>query len=192
MTKDIKISEEKAASPKRESATLEYLNNYTKYSNWHKKVGYLKKETESLGKLGEHPILVISAFLLKCQVIEFELKQLISSLDLEIAINLRFMNSELKRKIRTPNNFEDYTLGKIVSTFCEFDGIVDEQLRRDVTNLNKKRNKFTHHLFSPETDVNQVIEDAKGSLALADKIISGLQKLNEKLNQRFKNEEKTG
>lgn len=185
LIENTKTSKKDAASPKKESATTEYMRNYTMYSNWHKKIGFLEKEINTLGKLDKYPIFVISAFLLKCQVIEFRLKQIILPLDLEIATSLRFMNSELKRRIRAPKDFEGDTLGKVVSVFCEFDGIVDEQVRSDTINLNNKRNQFTHHLFSPETDVNQIIKDARDSLVLADRVIFELQELNTKLNQKF-------
>ena len=100
------------------------------------------------------------------------------------------MNSEVKRIIRTPRDFEDYTLGRVVSVICEFDGIISEQLKNDLSSLNGKRKQFVHHLFSIKTDAKQIIEDAKNGFKLADKIISEIKKIDEELTLKYKNDKK--
>ena len=70
--------------------------------DWFVKIKFLKDQIEKLEQLKDLVIISIAAFLLKCQIIEFELGQVVFSLDshLHSQSRSRFIN----RRVRTPRD----------------------------------------------------------------------------------------
>ena len=172
--------------------------------NWLVKIRILKDQIEKLEKLKDFPIIAIATFLLKCQIIEFELKQIISSLDL----HLYFQNRSrlFRKKIRTPRDLDDLTLGKLVREIKQFirpssipftnkisiatgkqaRGDLSEELKINLDLLVEKRNEFNHKLFSQGKDVKKISEEAKKGLEVANQTLI----LFELLQKEIKNYEK--
>ncbi|PIR91493.1 hypothetical protein COU02_00185 [bacterium (Candidatus Gribaldobacteria) CG10_big_fil_rev_8_21_14_0_10_37_46] len=148
---------------------------------WWAKIGFLKNQISKLEQLKDFPVFAVAAFLLKCQIIEFELKQIISSLDLHLYFQTE--SKHFKKRVRTPKDLDDLTLGKLVNAFNQFirpsDPIVSIKLKDDKKDSQKdilnelkdildevvvKRNEFTHRLFSPGKDIQILIKEAESGI----------------------------
>ncbi len=152
------------------------MKNLTKsMGNWLFKIDFLKEEIDKLGKLENWPIISISTFLLKCQVIEFELKHLIYAFDFHL--DLKNSSDSIKRHIRTPNELNDLTLGQSIRIFSEFEAIAIDKLKNQLKSIVTLRNDFTHHLFSQKGNIKELIEDAKRGIVIANSILSKLKEL---------------
>lgn len=167
---------------KKNDDLIGYLN---RLQTWRVKVDLLKDQINKLAKLKDFPIFCIAAFLLKSQIVEFELKEMFISLDLEVAIKLRISNSDLTREIRDPSDFDNKTLGQTITCFCEYKGMVTEKLKKQLQDLNALRNKFTHHMFDAKTDIRTLTDDAEKGLALANVILDQLNTLSLKLKEKW-------
>ena len=101
---------------------------------WWAKIGFLKNQISKLEQLKDFPVFAVAAFLLKCQIIEFELKQIISSLDLHLYFQTE--SKHFKKRVRTPKDLDDLTLGKLVNAFNQFirpsDPIVSIKLKETI------------------------------------------------------------
>jgi hypothetical protein len=165
-------------------------SEFTKYQkqqlNWQFKVDFLKEEIKKLGQEKKYPIFWIASFLLKTQVIEFEIKQLFSSLDLEIEVNLRKSGATLHRNIRNPEDFDGKMLGQTLNCFYEFDGIVTNDLKNNLKRLNTLRNDFTHRMFDLDKDIKQILSNAKKGVDLANKILDQITNLKQKIDEFWK------
>lgn len=150
------------------------------YFDWMGKDLFLKDGISKIEKF-KNPIFQIAAFLLKTQLIEFELKQLISAFDL----HLYFSNySEiLKRKTKTPKEMDErrMTLGKLNKELNDYEGDFLDDLKANLEELNKFRNKFVHQLFGPGSK-NELIKECKKGLIVANKVIKNIETVNEVLN----------
>lgn len=169
---------------------------------WLAKIKFLKDQIEKLEQLKDLVIISIAVFLLKSQIIEFELKQIIFSLDLHLYSQNR--SKLVNRLIRRPKDLDGLTLGELVREFKQFitsseppvlvDNKVETQdknglfkeLKQDLTLLVKKRNEFTHRLFSLEKDVSILTKEAQEGIKIANKTL----KLLEVLEIELKNYEK--
>jgi len=148
---------------------------------WWAKIGFLKNQISKLEQLKDFPVFAVAAFLLKCQIIEFELKQIMSSLDLHLYFQTE--SKHFKKRVRTPKDLDDLTLGKLVNAFNQFirpsDPIVSIKLKDDKKDSQKdilnelkdildevvvKRNEFTHRLFSPGKDIQILIKEAESGI----------------------------
>jgi hypothetical protein len=159
------------------------------YLLWIKKINELRQEIKALEELQGNRIIKASAlsiavFLLKSQIIEFELKQIIPLLDQEIRNKLLNINSDVSRRIRSPKNFNNFTLGKIIVLFCEFDGMVPEALRNDLGLLKKLRNDFTHKLFERGKNIEDLRQDAIRGIKLSSKVLNYIEIMRKELNKR--------
>jgi hypothetical protein len=166
----------------KENDLIGYIN---RLQSWRIKVDFLKDQIDKLAKLKDFPIFCIAAFLLKTQIIEFELKEMFISLDLEVAIKLRISNSDLTREIRDPSEFDNKTLGQIITCFCEYNGIVTVKLKKQLHELNSLRNKFTHHIFDAKTETKSLTDDAEKGLTMANDILDQLSILSLKLKEKW-------
>lgn len=149
---------------------------------WWVKISFLKNQISKLEQL-KNPVFVVAAFLLKCQIIEFELKQIISLLDLHLYFQTE--SKHFKKRVRTPKDLDDLklTLGNLVNVFNQFirpsDPIVSIKLKDDKKDSQKdilnelkdildkvvvKRNEFTHRLFSPGKDIQILIKEAESGI----------------------------
>lgn len=158
-------------------------------AKWWAKIKILKDQIGELEKLKKPPIIAISVFLLKSQIIEFELKQLIFSLD----SHLYFYNSStfLQRRIRTPKDLDNLnlTLRKLVIVMNEFieksdppikikthqsishSGSILKKLKINLNKLVDKRDAFTHHIFDINNDFQKLNKDAVEGIELANKTL---------------------
>lgn len=82
---------------------------------WLVKIRFLKDQIEKLEQLKDLVIIPIAVFLLKSQIIEFELKQIIFSLDLHLYSQNR--SKLMNRRVRTPKDLEGLTLGGLAREF---------------------------------------------------------------------------
>ncbi len=159
---------------------------------WFAKITFLKDQIGKLEQLKDFAIVSISVFLLKCQIIEFELKQTIFSLDFHLYSQNR--STLINRQIRTPKDLEDLTLGQLVREFRQFITSSDtpvaigkkvnldgknilNQLKRNLNLLVKKRNEFTHKLFSSGKDYSMLTKEAQEGIKIANKILALLENL---------------
>lgn len=151
-----------------------------KWTRWIVKINFLKEQIEKLELLKDFPIISISVFLLKSQLIEFELKQTILTLDLRLSAYSS--QRTLKRHIRTPKEFDNYTLGKLVFEISQFEGnALLDNLKIQLKQLVSLRNKFTHHLFSPAKDAKQLTIDSEEGIKLANETLKILEIIKKEL-----------
>lgn len=173
-----------------------------RFVDWLVKIKFLKDQIEKLEQLKDLVIISIAVFLLKSQIIEFELKQIIFSLDFHLYSRNR--SKLVNRLVRTPKDLEGLTLGELVREFKKFitsseppvlvgnkaasrdkDGFLKE-LKQDLTLLVEKRNEFTHRLFAIGKDVSILTDEAQKGIKIANKTL----KLLEVLEIELKNYEK--
>lgn len=146
-----------------------------KLVNWVFKIRFLKGQIDKLEKLKDAPIIAIAAFLLKSQIIEFELRQLIFSLDLHL--HSQNKSKLTARKVRTPKDLSQLTLRKLVEEIKEFEGPKLRHLEVKLQPLVNKRDHFTHHLFSSSKDIKVLTKDAEEGLKIANETLKILEKL---------------
>lgn len=175
---------------------MEKLDHRKRVVEWFVKIQILKDQIGKLEKLKDFPIIGIAAFLLKCQIIEFELKQIISSLDLHLYF--QSTSKHFKRRVRTPKDLDDFTLGKLVREFSQFirpsDFLISikleqKRIEKDILKelkavLDKvvtKRNEFTHRLFSPGKDTNVLIKEAESGISDVNRALELFEELEKEL-----------
>lgn len=153
-----------------------------KIVDWNTKNKFLKNEISKLENAKTFPIFTIIAFLLKSQLIEFELKQLITSLDQHI--HFSSTSKILKRKTRTPKELDDkrMTLGRLKDEVLQFEGNFLDDLKNSLSTLVDLRNTFVHKLFNPGT-INELIKNSAAGLNLANKIISEVELIEKSLKK---------
>jgi len=175
---------------------MEELDSRKRFVEWLVKIQILKDQIGKLEKLKDFPIVGIAAFLLKCQIIEFELKQIISSLDFHL--RSQSVSKHFRKRVRTPKDLDDSTLGKLVGEFSQFirpsDPPISTKLElendeRDILKelkgvLDKvviKRNEFTHRLFSPGKDTNALVKEAESGISNVNKALELFRELEKEI-----------
>lgn len=150
--------------------------------DWRVKNDFLKSQVETLGKYKNFPIISIAVFLLKTQLIEFELKQLITSLDLHILLSNP--SSDLKIKPRTPRDLDDdrVTLGGLNKIVQRYESKFIKKLQTDLNSLVGLRNDFVHKLFNFGT-IKIMLKDSETGLKLADIVIADIEDVENYLNK---------
>lgn len=150
---------------------------FQKIVDWRVKNEILIDNISRLEKLQDFPIFAIATFLLKTQLIEFELKQLVFSLDL----HLSFHNTSaiLERKTRTPKDLDDQrlTLGALSIELSRFRGKFLDNLKKSLSKLVGLRNKFVHQLFTPGS-MNDLLIEAKEGLNAANETLACIKEAN--------------
>jgi len=148
---------------------------------WQTKMDFLKNQISALGKLSDFPIVAISVFLLKAQLVEFELKQLITEIDL----HLGFSNSSqiIRRKRLKPVEMDDWSLGRIRKHLLTYDSKMLSALQQELKKLVDLRNIFTHKLFSSSKDVNSLTKDSEKTIPLADKVLDEIERVKKTLEK---------
>lgn len=141
------------------------------FFQWLGKIEELKKQIDFLEKIKNHQTISVSVFLLKSQLIEFELKQLISKLDTKISKEL--ISSEYRRKNRTPKDLskDRYTFGKLISILDEYESKHLIKLMGMLKSLIKPRNNFTHKLFDENLTFEEINKDIDKNITLANKTL---------------------
>ncbi len=175
---------------------MEKLDPRKRVVEWFVKIQILKDQIGKLEKLKGFPIIGVAAFLLKCQIIEFELKQIIFSLDFHLYS--QSVSKHFRRRVRTPKDLDDFTLGKLVREFSQFirpsDPLVSikleqKRVKKDILKELKevldevviKRNEFTHRLFSPGKDTNALIKEAEDGISNVNKTLELFEELEKEL-----------
>jgi hypothetical protein len=133
-------------------------------------------------KLKNYSLFGIASFLIKTQLVEFEIKQLITSLDLHLIFSST--SKDLKRKSRTPKYFDDrrMTLGGLCEEISLFDGAIIKSLSKNLKDLVNKRNKFVHCLFNPGK-ISELINEAEMGLKLANLVLGNIDQINKYLDE---------
>src|SRR4030042_2761674 len=162
------------------------LSNYDvekRFIDWIVKIQILKMQIEKLDKTSGFLISSIASFLLKSQIIEFELKQLLTALDLHF--NNISRPHFLKRKIRTPKDFDRFTLGKIVGEINLFDWDKLDEMKDNLGFLVKKRNDFVHNLFGNDKNIKELEKEAKIGIIIANNVIRKIEELESFLKEEM-------
>lgn len=156
--------------------------------DWQIKNEFLKKQIDALGKVKNLPIFQISSYLLKTQLIEFELKQLITGLDQHLFFSSR--SKVLKLQTRTPKDLDEkrMTLGDLKEEIKRFEGSILKELQATLPKLVKLRNEFVHQLFKPGS-IKELNQKSEEGLKLADEVIVYIEKIDKflKKNDPLKN-----
>lgn len=149
-------------------------NVLVKAEDWFRKIHHIKNEIESLERIKNVTSISVSVFLLKSQLIEFELKQLFTSIDQ----HLIFSSSSkiIKLKIRTPSFLDNQrqTLGSLIDELDRYESELLELLKEKLKKLKKIRNAFTHNLFSPGS-LGDLTADAEKGIQLANEALKELE-----------------
>ena len=144
--------------------------------DWRVKNRFLKNQISVLEKLKDFPIISIATFLLKSQLVEFELKQLITSLDL----HLFFSNHSkvLRIKTRTPKDLDTkrLTLGKLREELNKYEGEFLNNLQIHLSDLVALRNNFVHNVFNPGS-INQLNKKSEKGLKIVNKVIKNIEEV---------------
>lgn len=145
---------------------MEKDSNREKLVNQYYKMYILHRQIGAIENLKETPIFAISAFIFKAQLIEFELRRLILSLDIKVMTSLHKSNSLIGRIPRDPDYFEEKTLGQLIGIIKEFDGVIKDNFKNDLSELKELRNDFIHHLFSNEKTLTALVGDSYKGIEL--------------------------
>lgn len=148
--------------------------------DWNVKNRFLEKQISALSKLKQFPAISIVVFLLKTQLIEFELKQLITSLDLHLSFSNRL--GDIKVKPRTPKDLDEnkVTLGDLNKIIQRYEGKFLKNLQDNLNTLVKLRNDFVHKLFNLGT-IKKMLYDCQEGTQITDKVITAIEKVEEYL-----------
>lgn len=148
---------------------------------WQIKMDFLKNQISALEKLSQFPIIAISVFLLKSQLIEFELKQLITEIDLHLGFS---SNSKIiRRRTLKPVDMDGWSLGKIRKHLLTYNSKTFTTLQQELKKLVDLRNMFTHKLFSSSRDISSLTKDSEKAIPLANKIMDEIETVRKKLEE---------
>lgn len=155
---------------------------FQKIVDWKVKNQFLTSQISGLENLKDFPIMEITAFLLKAQLVEFELKQLISSLDLHAHFTHPFWWK--RKKTRTPVQLDKQklTLGGLKKEIEKYKFEFLKDLNAHLIKLVKLRNEFVHALFNLGS-INDLIINSERGLRSANKVIENIRKIDTYLSR---------
>lgn len=162
--------------------TTPKVNVISSALDWFRKIERIKNEIKDLEKVSNVTTIYISVFLLKSQLIEFELKQLINTLDQHLYFTSG--STILKIRVKTPLflSKQKQTMGDLIQELERYDGVLLNDIKVRLQLLKKTRNQFTHNLFGPGS-LNRLIEEAETGIQLANMILGELEKINYELHR---------
>jgi hypothetical protein len=144
------------------------------FVEWHAKNKFLRDQISKLEKLKDFPIFSIVVFILKTELIEHELKQLISRLDAYLwTLEINFTPVILTRKLHMPKDLDELTFGKLAKELNQYQGEFLKDLQNTLPQLVSLRNKFIHDLFKPG-NLKSLMAETKKGLIMADEVIRNL------------------
>ncbi len=151
----------------------------TTASEWYTKIRFIKDQTNKLEQLSSIPIIQLSVFLIKSQLVEFELKHLFPTLD--AYLNEQSNSSLVTRNIRSSIS-KDYekTLGQLIQELNGYNGDLLDPLKKDLEELRTIRNLLVHRLLAPG-NLLQVIAQAEKGVVLANKVLEEIQNIDNSL-----------
>lgn len=155
---------------------------FRRLPRWQAKIDFIQAGIKSL-EAATDPIPHIAAFLLKCQMVEFELKQLITNIER----HLSYMNTStvVRRKTKTPVDYDRmrYTLGQLILELENFGGEDIPDLQEKLKDLINLRNLFNHHLFNPKEDINHLAQESKRGSKIGDELLQSFAELSGRLQE---------
>lgn len=156
--------------------------------DWRCKMKFLEKQIKVLEKLDKFPIMPISAFILKSQLIEFRLKQLLTSLDLYLALFDKIHHKVRKIRNITPKKINEmkWTFGRLIVEIKKHKISFLEELVNGLEKLKKIRNKFVHEIFDTGS-LDQLINEAENGLKLTSDVISEIDSVEKIMEAEYKN-----
>lgn len=158
-------------------AKNQYTNVFDMMTEWRIKNKFLKDQIVEIEQRRDFKIAPLVSFIFKSQLIEWEIKQLITELDLYS----RFSNNHKvsKRKIITPYEMDEqkWTLGKLILEFKKYKYEFLKDLQIQLEAFKDLRNKFIHCLFNLGS-IEDLIKKAEQGLKLANNIINDIEQVN--------------
>lgn len=149
------------------------------WRGWFSKNQIILQDIEKL-KSDDNERSKISAFLLESQYIEFKIIDLLQELEIlagsdpEIVI---FQGKKRKKELY------ELTLGQLHDELSKYNGKFLSKLTLLINELNKKRIRFAHYLFTSIQGIEEVIQQAKEGLSHNDKIIEELYLVSEYIDK---------
>jgi hypothetical protein len=154
---------------------------FKKMVDWKVKIKFLKEQILEIEKREDFEIAPVVSFIFKSQLIEWEIKKLITGLE----SHLGFSNSSqvLKKEIITPLEMDEkrWTLGKLIEELKRYEGEFLKDLQIRLEKFKGLRNKFVHRLFDPGS-IEDLIKEAEQGLELANRIINNIEEVNKFLD----------
>lgn len=161
---------------------MKYIDPQSSFEDWREKLLYLQKNIQ--GKLPNEslkdPFKVLIAFVMKTQLIDWEIKQLISHLNDHVRSQLS--ESPIKLKPRSPRQLSDerLTLGKLINELERFKDTDVDKIITDLRRLQKVRNTYVHNLFLPGS-LADLVRDLRQAIKISDRVLIVMQKKNQRL-----------
>jgi len=155
---------------------------FKKMVDWKVKIKFLKDQILEIENRKDFKIASVVSFILKSQLIEWEIKQLITRLELHLGV---FNSSQvLKKKIIMPLEMDKkrWTLGKLIEELKRYEGEFLKDLQIRLEEFKGLRNKFIHCLFNPGS-IADLIKEAEQGLNIANRIISDIEQANKFLDE---------
>lgn len=148
------------------------------YINQVKPIDNLIQSVNNFSKNND-PLSQIALFIIKAQLVEFKIKELILGVDyfLEKATNTHPIYRKQNNKKNQGVN--KLTLGNVIKELENYGGKSNQTLCQQLSNLkfNSNRNKFAHKLFEQNQDVNVLSREASTYSKDADKILTLIQEV---------------
>lgn len=140
------------------------------FRSWLNKNHIILQDIEKLKK-DKNDRSKISAFLLESQYLEFEIIHLLQELQLVVNTDPNILSYKGKKQQK---ELQELTLGQLYKELCKYNSNFLDNLKAIIENLNKKRIRFVHYLFTSIKGIDEVTKEAKEGLALNDKVIEEL------------------
>ena len=140
------------------------------FGHWHIKMDFLTREITKLKK-GNNLTSLISGFLLETQYIEFHLQGLITELELVHDTEPKLVKFSGKKKKK---EVFEMTLGELKDEVKKYKADFLVELISNLTDLNKLRREFAHHLFSYATGIDDLLDSAKKGVVANDKVLTSI------------------
>lgn len=140
------------------------------FGHWHDKMEFLTKEIENL-KTQNNLTSLISAFLLETQYIEFHLQGFITELDIVNDTEPELMKFSGRKRSK---EVYEMTLGELKIEVEKYNAEFLSSLKKDLTELNKIRVQFAHHIFTYTTSIDDLLENAKNGIRANNKVLTPL------------------
>lgn len=161
-----------------------YKNVFEAAREWFIKIDYLKNQISSIEKIEGIPVLTISVFLLKSQLVEFEIKQLLTSLDQHIFFSCD--SNTVNIKPRYPSYFDEknFTLGILIEEMKRYNSPIVKELVEDLLLLNHFRKQFTHKLFNADTTLDKINLESKKGVIVANNTLKKITEFEKLLEEK--------
>lgn len=127
------------------------------------------------------PILIISAYLIKLQLLEYEMKRLIIILDDSLKNQLNKSKSVVKMIPKDKKIVENYTLRRAIEQLVLYDNDIINSIKPRLEGVNTSRNNFVHKLFLSKTQAETLAKEALSKRDDVEFVINELRRLEKSL-----------